>query len=358
MSGTDYRDRYNAFKGLCVVLIVLGHNSILTFNFGYLFRFLYSFHVMCFLLLPFIQPSKPMCLSFVKDRFVRYIVPYSFFLFVSVIIYNYWIDPANFSLRLILNILRAWAMGSADALDNVSGFQLFWFLPTLFILVVFRSLYVKLAKAKRFFVDVNLLLIHLTIGALPDSLVEYFPLGIHIVAYVFFLGIVVEKISSSIEYYKFHYITIVFIVLFLVASWICLQNDNSYNIAVFKVYDFRNFRMLLMHDLLVITSFFSIWGVSWMLSKVKLLIEFGRNSLSVFLIHSFAYYALVFSIVGVDNLGDPSCSSYCGVFTFIITLIVTLSVSRYMQNNDMLRRLIFPVSYCDFYLSRFLFIKK
>ena len=47
----------DAFKGILISLIVLGHNTLFFAACPLCFNVLYNFHVACFLLLPFIVPG-------------------------------------------------------------------------------------------------------------------------------------------------------------------------------------------------------------------------------------------------------------------------------------------------------------
>lgn len=49
----------NTLKGILIILIVIGHNSILTKNIDGLFSYLYSFHVMLFFILPWFYKKQP-----------------------------------------------------------------------------------------------------------------------------------------------------------------------------------------------------------------------------------------------------------------------------------------------------------
>jgi len=139
------RDESNAVKGLLILLVILGHNKYLMQG-GYSYRFLYSFHVYSFFLLPFLYNWKD---SLLKDtlwrNLKRFYVPYTI-TFIAL----YVISVMQSNDLSISKLLLAWVCGSQHLLSEAFGSGSFlWFIPTMFSLLAIRWFYYKGSKRMR-----------------------------------------------------------------------------------------------------------------------------------------------------------------------------------------------------------------
>lgn len=145
------REESNAIKGLLILLIALGHNSILSFAWdgcehveAYFHRnWLYQFHVYVFFMLPFIYNEQPYRKGNLRKYAVRMLWPYFWIclicLAVSVLIgapFNGW---ANLAWTLV--------SGNIDLLGINIGAQFPWFLMTMFALMLLKDLYYSLSRS-------------------------------------------------------------------------------------------------------------------------------------------------------------------------------------------------------------------
>ena len=78
----------NSFKGLLIILIVIGHNRLVVEDFQNLRHFLYFFHAQMFLVLGVVLNKYPLNLNFIRDKIVRLLVPYFSFLTIYTLIFN------------------------------------------------------------------------------------------------------------------------------------------------------------------------------------------------------------------------------------------------------------------------------
>lgn len=139
------RDESNAVKGLLILLVILGHNKYLMQG-GYSYRFLYSFHVYSFFLLPFLYNWKD---SLLKDtlwrNLKRFYVPYTI-TFIAL----YVISVMQSNDLSISELFLAWVCGSQHLLSEAFGSGSFlWFIPTMFSLLAIRWFYYKGSKRMR-----------------------------------------------------------------------------------------------------------------------------------------------------------------------------------------------------------------
>jgi fucose 4-O-acetylase-like acetyltransferase len=108
------RDSSLVFKGFLLLLVIIGHNSILMdlcVN-GFLKKTLYLFHVYCFFSLPFLYGYKDTVgstsniLNDIKKNFINLYVPYFWFTLFSTFVFFLLGNPVD-----LKNSLWAFFMG-------------------------------------------------------------------------------------------------------------------------------------------------------------------------------------------------------------------------------------------------------
>jgi hypothetical protein len=147
---------------------------LLTESVKHLFEVLYSFHVYGFLFLPFLFAVKPLTGRSIADRAVRYLAPYAVFYLVASVMFFVMYRRSNGLIAWAGDTLVGLVVASPKTVQKASGFQLFWFLPALFSLTVFRSLWVYLGKRTRVAVFVVFCVLQPAVGgdARPDEAVS------------------------------------------------------------------------------------------------------------------------------------------------------------------------------------------
>ena len=146
------REESNAIKGLLILLIALGHNSILSFTWNgceavgaYFHRnWLYQFHVYVFFMLPFIYNEQPYRKGNLRKYAIRMLWPYIWICLICLAM----------SLCVLGNPFNGWAnltwtliSGNITLLGLNIGSQFPWFLMTMFALMLLKDLYYSLAHS-------------------------------------------------------------------------------------------------------------------------------------------------------------------------------------------------------------------
>ncbi len=144
------REESGAVKGLLILLIVLGHNSLIMQPTG-LFPYLYSFHVYCFYIFPFIYGFRaesddiPLIrviwektLHNFRRLYPLYIIWCGIGIFAS-----HFIKHQEFEIfRTIYSVIS----GNQVTLSQYCGFAFLWFLPTIVAVMFWRDVFFCLPR--------------------------------------------------------------------------------------------------------------------------------------------------------------------------------------------------------------------
>ncbi len=85
----------DAIRGFFIVLVVTGHNVLVTASVPDLFRTAYSFHVYAFLLLPSVFPGERLSMRQAGDCVARYLVPHNAAIIERTPALRRWITPRD-----------------------------------------------------------------------------------------------------------------------------------------------------------------------------------------------------------------------------------------------------------------------
>jgi len=348
MKSKKNQDSYDidVVKGVLILAVVAGHNTLISLGAEDFRRYLYSFHVIGFLFLPFLFPAPVFDQRAVIDRFVRYMTPFFFMYTLSAILFfSFEIKESSF-LSWLADYSIGLVVGSARLVDKASGFQLFWFLPTLLSLAIMRSLLGLAPKRTQKATLIGLIILHGAIGALPLSLKNYIPFGLLIVAYVWPLALLSEFIIKASSTNK--WVTWFALVVFIITSAAILFSDTSVNLAILKLYSYKEFHLLALHDANAISAFVSLVGLSRGFPLSTIWKALGKYSLEIYLFHSLIYQAILRlyqfgQVKGIVASGPPLVAG-------LIVLLITCAISYIIAiigRRMAFWRIIFPRSLRD-----------
>lgn len=334
-------------KGLFIIFIVLGHNPILSECIPKMTGGLYAFHVQAFFILPLLYPSKALNREFVRDRFVRYFVPFALWVSIASLAYLLFTPlGASFSWEWVIDFLLALVLGNAPVLKDVCGLEMYWFLPALMLLTLIRS----------------------SFSVLP-SLFEKWFLGVSIVSFVcvggideFYASWQVWSCFSVISLWPIclsamwlqklmlRYHAAVSIVLgsigLVVALKILADEGAIINIARLEFVEFTNGSAFLGQFIAPIAAFITVSGTARLISSFPVIEFFGQHSLMIYLTHSLVFYSLFFSYT--KFLGDVPKTLVSGMSFFVFTLISSICIAEFIKRSGRLRRLMTPRSWSEF----------
>jgi len=334
-------ESYDALKGLLIILIVIGHNTLLTSAVPYLDWVLYNFHVGAFLLLPFLFVADDFTWPSIRDKLVRYLWPYLIFVIGTFLIhYNmYWAGNISSPVITLKVITNALIFSNALSLKAATGFALFWFLPALTSLLIIRSFVCSL-QTKFALVAMVILMAALWLVFYSDIRVDFLPFGIVIALYMLPVGMA-AGILAGILLMNRHQFTILLLSIgvFVFLQVISITGDTRINVGSNQFQQHESWDIILLHVSLQITGFVMCLLLSRYLTKIPFLQLVGKHSLLIYLTHSLIYQALirVFPKIGIQF--DDFVQ---GAIIFAITLAIATMVSLFVYYRAWLRNLIQP----------------
>lgn len=302
------RDESNGLKGLLILLVVLGHNS-LVMEFTGLYSFLYSFHVYAFYILPFIYG-----VSYPKDndknimKFIlkRGMANFKFF-YILLIIWSLFslimVMARGTPFPSVMALLEGYILNTS--LRETFGVGFLWFMPTMVSVLLWRDVYYFLNKKfKTILFSLGIILWGLSYA----TIIDYRYLG-HILPFSIIFGIyfAIQGIATRwllIHLTQFPWFKWLAPLLLLVNyTFICIRDYLPPGC------------IYLTWSILPIIAFCAIFPWKNALGESHILKFFGKQSLGIYLLHVFVYNAYLQLL--------PWRSPINGVISFICTILIT-----------------------------------
>lgn len=327
------------WKGILILLIVLGHCSLLC-KYGpgdnefYTWRsWIYSFHVWGFFILPFLYGSKLINGGYkkvLKKNFIKLYIPYTWISILCVLISLISGNNLNF-----VKVIEAWVVGSQWMTSSYIGFHFLWFLPTMFSVLLMRDLYFNLTLREKLIMVSCLLFLCISdmfgtnlgyLYYLPFNIVEatkYALVGImcrNIIEYIETLTLNNRLIKKVIV----HLVFIISTILFFIFD--NLSTDSSLPKGV-----------SLILNILLPTTFgcFIIWYQK--LGNNRILQVFGKYSLQIYLFH-----VIVYNILLIISQRLASQTFLLGIVVYALTLLISLGLAILIKRIKPIHSILFP----------------
>ncbi|CAA6817501.1 MAG: Unknown protein [uncultured Sulfurovum sp.] len=302
-------EQSNRFKGLLILLIIFGHISQLLEQYGSLHASLYSFHVVSFLLLPFLFNKDTLNLENLIKSLKRIYIPYTIFFLLAFVIYSILEQQFN-----PLSALVGWFIGSSALLKIDIGLRVFWFLPSLMATLILIMIFNSLSKKNKKIFFLLMFVGHILIPLIPKTYLFYFPLSSYVSIYIFVIGISVNYIYKRFNYT--HYSIWIYTLLFLTLLSLAYGSNFSLASAILPNI-LENPLHFILQDLIMILSFFTL--IMWS-KEIKFFETFGKYSLALFTIHPFVIQGL--------NLIYSWNTLIEGLIKFLLVILLSFIISK------------------------------
>ena len=325
---------FDVVKAVLIMMVVLDHNNYVR-EYFYGFFLTLNFHVIGFLVLPFLRQPQRISVDYFLNRFARYYIPFLTFYFIAFIIYNYFVNssPGN-----IFDFLLAAYSGDPRLLKEVAGFTMLWFLPTLFGVVILLAFLESVPVKLKMVIMAALAVSHGLIGMVEKTFLVYLPFGASVVIYIFLLGALFRKLYCYVDRIWFLLLSVI---VFIGSSYLLLVWGVPVEVGKTQVANCLDIKQLIFQ---AITGLFGVLSVvaasSWM-SGMKSLTLIGRHSLLIYLVHPFIYYALDLLISRSPASYELSQWAYM-IITFCTALLLSCWFSVVIYKITWLKNTISP----------------
>lgn len=300
----------SSIKGFLTILIIIGHNHIVAPQSSPLMAYLYTFHVVCFFILPWLYDNrKELTINNIGNTIYRNWIPYMIFFAFSLGVFTL-LEGKHPN---ALGVVSAFVTGSQKLLKENAGFFFLWFLPTFCTFSI-----LKLGADNRKWMLWLLMVLSIMTFWVPWREAEWMknnlPFGIYVALRYFVYGVIVSSMLKWREWTK--YIGAVAFVGLSYLYW--TGNINLYGIVMMPIAGF-----------MFIISILPLLRMKWFRA-------IGDYSLPIYLTHVYIYNTL--------ELVVPNTMVW-GVLALIITVIIAYIVSVIIYKIDFIRKLVFPRSF-------------
>lgn len=332
----------DTLRGFFIVLVVIGHNVLLTASIPGLFRTLYSFHIYAFLFLPFVFPAQPLSPRDAGDRAVRYLVPHTIFYLLAAASFTLLFrrdDPVG---AVLSDVTVAWIVSSGREYKDACGYVMFWFLPALLSLVLVRSLWCRLPSGWRVALLAVLVLAHGFVGDLPTILKRYVPFGLLIVVFVFPLGLAVEWLWDRARNAR-RVAAPVALAIFAVGVSVFAATGSESRIGSLELYSWRDPWLLALCSTVPVAAFIGSAASGHLLARLPALASLGRVSLVIYLSHSLIFHALHMAIPRAWlRSASPETRLGVAIASAAATIAAAWLLATVIERSAVLRRCVTP----------------
>lgn len=295
-----------AIKGFLTILIVIGHNHIVAPPNSPLMSYLYTFHVVCFFILPWLYDNKKELTTktignIIYRNWIPYIIFFVFSLGVFTVLEGKHPDMSG--------LFSAFIIGSQKLLKENVGVLFLWFLPTFCTFSILKMASDNNKRIKYFFITLSLMTFFLS-WVEAEWMKNHLPFGVFTATNFFAYGILTASLLKWRKWTKY-----IGAAVFIVLSYLYFHNHIRYGIM-----------------LMPITGFMFILSILPIL-KMKWLRAIGNYSLPIYLTHVFIYNAL--------ELVIPHTKIW-GLISLILTIGIAFLISVTIYRMERIRKLIFP----------------
>lgn len=306
----------NAAKGILILLIVLGHNKYLMSG-GWSNLFLYSFHVYAFYFLPFLYDFRNSGLKkLLKKNLIRLYVPYSAVFLLLILITTFYGKTPS-----LKDGAMAYVCGSQFLLYNNLGFGSFlWFIPTMFSILFYRWIYYNIGFRYRCVMLAASAICLIGFAYVIPAFVYtwiYSPMCLTVALGMILPAVCLREFCKRLKY---PVLAMAFFSL-TVAMMVIYPLKDEYGITYLTI-------NRLICPILIFSFLLSIRKF---LAGHKILIDFGKESFKIYLIHIFIYNA-IYLLLDRYNPGI-----YTGIAVYCIGF-----AGAYMISKIPLLRYVFP----------------
>lgn len=322
----------NAIKGLLILLVIFGHCSTIFVQLELTkmivtYQWLYTFHVYCFLILPFLYGSKDLGKQKIFNQIARIYVPYSWlFIGCTVILY---LHSAQFN---GWKILLAFLIGNEPLIKKAIGFNFPWFLPSIFATIILRDFFYSSKKTVRTILLTisTILWIAIISGSTTRFIIgNYVPFAISQGFLWLILGVIARNFLRRYDNSKIS--ILIYLCIFCIVSYTYFQFNETFPIQIKRLFYF----------VMPILALGTIFSLKTILSHSKFLIQIGQYSLQLYIVHALIHNGLLV-LISILHINKSILS---GTIILVITFILSYMFALISTKITFLRTIFYPKNF-------------
>ncbi len=326
----------NSLKGLLIISILISHDKLIIQDFQNLKTFFYFFHVQTFLVLGVVFNKVSFNFNFMRDKAVRYLVPFFSILFFYTLIYNFIFNLENKKyFSILINMVKSIVFGNFNTVKESSGFYSLWFLPCLFTIILLHSLFLRKNLIINSILAISCIITYLYIGDLNPVFNIY---GIYTALYFLPISILIKTLLMNLKFKLSN-----FFILFTILIFCLTFYDRSFNTLSPGSPNLYSINQRYQFVWYFIT--FPLWTIFLSsLSKIyhnRFFNALGKNSLIIYLIHQ-PVQMVIINIIKVSNL---NIKPYGGLLSVLFSILISYLISKKILEFNSLRLIFFPLRY-------------
>lgn len=333
----------SALKGLLIIIVIMDHNDLIRTVAPTLFKPL-TFHVLGFLILPFLVPVKPIDRYFFRDRLIRYLVPFWWVLTFASVMFALLFHSGDDLGTVITHWLAAITIGSASLVKTSSGFYYLWFLPCLAGLVMALSIFQSLKQPWQYAVTAVTVLGHVCITAFPEILLRYVPFGLLIVVWVFPLGLLMRWAVHRPAIFHGRY---VILGTFLCSYGYLVFLSLNVEIMTLQLYSLAEPLLFLAQDLSAFCGVLVAMWIAIRIGSLRIINLCGKHSLMVYLLHPLVFF-LGYKVLGAAKLNlEFYPLLVAALFSVALTALISVALASAIAHTSLTRTWLTPKDWND-----------
>lgn len=296
-----------AIKGFLTILIIIGHNHIIAPQSSPLMAYLYTFHVVCFFILPWLYDNrKELSINNIGNIIYRNWIPYMIFFAFSLGVFTL-LEGKHPN---VAGVFSAFVTGSQKLLKENVGFFFLWFLPTF---CTFSILKVAADNNKWVMWLLCLLSVMTFCVSWPEAewMKNNLPFGVFVAVRYFIYGVLTAGFLRWKEWTKY-----IGAAAFVVLSFLYWRGIINWYVIVF----------------MPIAGFMFVLSILPIL-RMKWLIAIGKYSLPIYLTHVYIYNAI--------ELVIPNTMVW-GIIALVLTVFIAYIISLVIYRIGVIRKFVFP----------------
>jgi fucose 4-O-acetylase-like acetyltransferase len=328
----------NVLKGVLVLLVVVDHND---FSRSIFPRFLdgFSFHVVGFLIIPFLKPAAVWSKDYLGYLFRLYF-PFLVIATLTAIVVAL-VTPVTAVAQAKLWLLALYS-GNSDILKQVTHMALLWFLPSFIALVTIRTAIENSSQTGKAAAIALLCVAHLFVGTVATAGVQhYLPLGLLPAVYVVplaYLGVLLHrKVYAPMAPLL---ALLISAAIFVAIKYVQMRAGLHTEVGFAEVADYSDLQALLLNDLEAVGGVLMLFQFARF--ELGRFVELcGKYSLQIYLFHAFV---AVFVYSGLLRVAGNWPVPTLFAVSLLATVLLTAALARLLAEHKLARRFLFPRS--------------